>query len=423
MSSIFRTPKSIFFVLLLQASAVFAIGLADAKAQPGDVAPSTSIVLWWRPVASELNDGAPSGLVLLDLLRPSTGPAIFLASNAGRLALLMDPDEVGPGKLIDLQLGNNVARRICGTGEALWIGGLANERYAGLASAKMSDGYLAKVDRNGRIIWERTFGGHSLRTIESLASLPSGDVVVAGRDDDKTWLARISDGGTIIWEHFVGSGKGASVTTVSDAIFLTAFELNADSTVKSFSEDVSIWRFDEMGDMRAHRVIREGINRERGADFGRLFIEPAKDSVYILSAWLHLTSAKPVQVTKLDLNGGVVWHKELSETLLNLPKDLNLPADSGIVTWTRGVTTLGRGGPLIALPSKGKLILLHLDPVTGDTTQVEAAGPDCYRSAPTALFLRQKSDGVAWIFGSRREDFLGTGCTWLAEVSLDESLR
>jgi outer membrane protein assembly factor BamB len=273
----------------------------------------------------------------------------------------MDPDEVGPGRLIYLQL-SNIARRICGTGEALWIGGLANERYAGFGSAKMSDAYLAKVDRNGRIIWERTFGAHSLRTIESLASLPSGDVVVAGRDNERTWLARISGDGKIIWEQFVGSGKGASVTTAGDAIFLTAFEVSADSTVKSFSEDVSIWRFDEMGDMRAHNVIRDGINRERGADFGRLFIESANDSVYVLSAWLEFTSAKLVDVTKLDLHGDLVWHKELSETFLNVPKDLNLPAESGLVTWTRAVTTLGHGGPLIALPSKGKIILLHLDP-------------------------------------------------------------
>ena len=41
---------------------------------------------------------------------------------------------------------------------ALWIGGFANERYAGLGSARMSNASLAKLDRKragplGAYIW------------------------------------------------------------------------------------------------------------------------------------------------------------------------------------------------------------------------------------------------------------------------------
>jgi len=42
--------------------------------------------------------------------------------------------------------------------------------------------------------------------------------------NDRAWPARISADGKIVWEGYLGVGKGASVTTLGDKIALAAFE-------------------------------------------------------------------------------------------------------------------------------------------------------------------------------------------------------
>jgi PQQ-like domain len=416
LSSIFGVARIALLVQAFVASFVWSHG---SEAQPAGSGRDPLVLLWSKPIASGPSDGAPSGLVLMDILRSSDGPAVLLASDAGRPGLLLRPNEGGPGSLTYLPLTGNHLRICGGVGETLWIGGVAKERYAGIGSAQMTDGYLAKVDRSGRIFWEQSFGGHSLRTIESLASLPSGDVVVAGRDDERTWLARVSSDGKIVWERFVGSGKGAAVTTIGDRIFLTAFESNTGSAAKSFSEDVAFWSFDETGELRDHHIVREGVNRERGAHFGKLSIERSSDSIYVLSAWLDFVSAKAVEVTKLDLQGQVAWRKELPETLLNLPNALHLPNEPQVVTWPSGITVAPKKGLTIALPVKGRLAVLRFDEITGAFLErIITPGPDCYRNGATTLFLSQNADQDIWIFGSYQKESSAAGCIWLGQISL-----
>jgi hypothetical protein len=148
-----------------------------------------------------------------------------------------------------------------------------------------------------------------------LTPLPSGDVVVVGRDDERTWLARISGDGKVVWEHYFGVGKGASVTTARDKIAVVALEASAGSAPLSnpYREDVGFWTYDYAGQLIGHRIIRQGINRVYGAYGGTLTIEPFGDEIYISSKWLAVNAVKPLEIVKINSSEKqTVWRKELA---------------------------------------------------------------------------------------------------------------
>jgi len=140
----------------------------------------------------------------------------------------------------------------------------------------------------GRTIWERTFGARlGERRIESLAPPPSGEIVVAGRDADSAWLARISPEGKVIWERFFGTAKGAAVTAIGDKFFVVAFSAH-NASKSSYREDLTVWIFDRKAVILDRRIVREEVNAQRNAYFGRVLTRRSSDSVYVFSAWSAL---------------------------------------------------------------------------------------------------------------------------------------
>src|SRR5262249_53565011 len=220
----------------------------------------------WPPAQEE------KGLVLVDILRSPDSLKAILANADGRPSLLLDADESGPGRSIPLPLGGKDLH-IAGNGSGgYWIGGEINRHMIGIAPHYVSDGYLAKISATGNAIWEHRFGNRNERSIQSLAGLPSGEVVVSGRNDDATWLAKISEGGEVLWEKFFGVAKGSSVIAVGELIFVAAFSATHESDFYKYQDDLSLWIFDGAGTLVERRVIRNAINRKSSSAFGKIFL-------------------------------------------------------------------------------------------------------------------------------------------------------
>jgi len=78
------------------------------------------------------------------------------------------------------------------------------------------DGWLVKLDANGDIEWDRTYGGASVDQFGGILALPGGDYLIHGQslstDGDlpenhgnwDVWLMRVDAAGEIIWSHSYG---------------------------------------------------------------------------------------------------------------------------------------------------------------------------------------------------------------------------
>jgi len=79
-------------------------------------------------------------------------------------------------------------------------------------SAGQYDGWLLRLDKDGKLLWEKTFGGAEEDALFSVAALPDGGAIAAGAHgaDGQGWLLRIDAKGALVWEKRLG-GTGYDV--------------------------------------------------------------------------------------------------------------------------------------------------------------------------------------------------------------------
>ncbi len=378
-----------------------------------DAAGASLKIYWSKPVPS----GAllPSeALVLRDLTHSTDGSIVLHAAGGRSRLLLVGPDETRSGSVIHLRSKAGVlASKIApGIDNTFWLGGRVNQR-AYVPGGDIADAYLGRLDHQGRIIAEYTFKSSKFRMIQDLLSLPSGEVIVAGVDGNENWLGIVSDQGKLLWERRFGVGKGIALTTISDRIMAVAFERTTVNDKKRYQEDVAVWSFDQTGNMLARQIIRTGINENRGGHYGRLAIERSNDAIYVLSSWGDLFNAKPIEVTRLSVDGNLLWRKEL---LHSISQQTNKARTWG--SCNQDQTVLADGDLLVACSIKDQIFISRLDAKGGDLTVTSVPLPACHESRPAALFLNQKLNGAIWLFGSRPGNNVGASCTWLGELSL-----
>ena len=390
---------------------VFALlaSLVCGSAEPIGHDPSLVDIFFSKPLPAEQSgDGGQTNAVLADVFRSSSGPTILLVSDGARASLLTGADRTSFGTAFPLAV-QAYSLHLSGNGSGqLWIGGYSKPHHE--IYGRRTFAYLAKVDGQGHLIWEREFGGQTERRIQSIAPLPSGDVVVSATDDRKTWLAKISGTGDLVWELDVGVGKGSAVAAVGDDIVLAGIEAGSD--VEGYREDVSAWSFGQSGEQLRHWAIREGINRI-GQEYAEdVQIAKARDSVYIISKWGTFAPFRPPEVAKLDPRTGVSWRKELLETI-------NGEGNRAHVC-TLAVTALSNGDILIACRSAADEIkLLRLNAANGDlatsTFRFPTSPENCDKPWSPASLMLEESQKTVWLFGSPRFSDKRP-CGWIGEV-------
>ncbi len=76
------------------------------------------------------------------------------------------------------------------------------------------DGWLVKLDANGNIEWDRTYGGSGLEHFHDILALPDGGYLILGTSNSANtpgsqgswdvWLIRVDAFGTTLWSHSYG---------------------------------------------------------------------------------------------------------------------------------------------------------------------------------------------------------------------------
>jgi hypothetical protein len=402
-------PRHLLLVFCILLAPRF-IGEANAQSFNDKLQPHLE-TLWENAAPSNM----PLPLTLVGLTQSSNGSAVLLLSDQqNNKSLFIGANESGPGHLTPLPTLTTVAgsglRLVTGAAGQIWIGGISNYREA-LFGGHISDAYLAKLDSNGRLAWERNFEDPNGKEIHDLAALPDGDVVVVGTADNKAWIARISSDGHVVWERTISLGYAATVAIIGDKIVVAGFD----------ADDEAIWRFNSNGEPINHQVIEETIGKHPGPLlFIKLFAGESNGAIYIFSLWSEAfnphesMSAHPLKVIKLNSQGQIIWRNELSQVVLQGLKVTELGPDHRSTFCMPIIGLLGNRDLLVACPGTSLLLISKLDSTTGELKQVAVQRPlsslcQEYRSWPKVIVPR--SDKAIWLLGAGR-------CTWLDQISL-----
>lgn len=393
-------------------TAAFLILVFAAFAAPRAAAAASASLnlLWAIPVEVQAQTLSSSAIVLRDGPRAQNEPVVFLGTEK-RSQVFLKPSSAGPG-VKPLTVKATVLR-LMKHGDTIWLGGLSNKR-AYVPGGDIADRYVGKLDAQGQVVAEYSFRSGKWGLINDLAPLPSGNVVVAGQDGSAAWVAEISKEGNILWERRFGIGKGISIATLGNQIFAVAFDAIRSGGNSTYREDVRIWKINNSGELQGSQLVREGINFQSSAHYGRVAVVRSHDALYALSSFRNPSAARPLEISKIDADGHKIWSRTLSQTMWQQP--------NSTAGWRQscqaGKAVLKNGDLLIACAVESQILLFQLDADTSEVTERSVSLPDCNRMRPTALFLYQKPDGIIWLLGSLPEGVGGTGCTWLGELVL-----
>ena len=192
-------------------------------------------------------------------------------------------------------------------GEIVFCGSTWND------SNQTYDGTVVKLDFTGNKIWQKNFGYGNSDLLTSIAAVPAGGYVLAGRTDSKGagamdfWIIKIDEAGNLLWEKTYGGtfedkAENIFITKSGDLIVsgsqMTVSASYIDAWVlKLNSEGEKIWDKKIGGHFRCYAQAAAELN---GHYIIAGYFQPLGDDKY---------KENKARLTALDQNGNVVWDK------------------------------------------------------------------------------------------------------------------
>ncbi len=210
-----------------------------------------------------------------------------------------------------------------------------------------ADYWVFKLDAVGNLIWERTYGGSKAEYhVKTEATSDNGYILVGhtlSNDGDVTglhgthydcWVAKIDSNGNLEWQHTFGSingDYGRDIKQTNDGGYILAFQAYTSSPIGS-SDDYAIVKLDALGN-------EEWTNTFGGGTLDApLGIELYEDGFlvvgYSTSAGGHVSENfgdNDMWVIALDNVGQLVWEQSFGGAGWELARDVVRTSDGGFI--------------------------------------------------------------------------------------------
>ncbi len=209
------------------------------------------------------------------------------------------------------------------------------------------DIWLIKTDGEGNMLWQRTFGGDKEDVGFSVQQTSDGGFILLGwtssfgAGESDFWLIKVDGEGTMLWQRTFGSDKsdyGFSVQQTSDGGFiLLGFTLHVESLfapgdallIKTDAEGAIQWQHTFGGDK-----YDGGYSVQQTSDGGFILVG---------STWSFGAGKYDVWLIKTDGEGTIQWQRTFGGSEVDDGSSVRQTSDGGFILL--GVTeSFGAGG-------------------------------------------------------------------------------
>lgn len=177
------------------------------------------------------------------------------------------------------------------------------------------DLWLLRVDRNGKLIWEHSFGGISYEIGNCISKTSDGGLIISGSirskgfGNDDIWVLKLNRYGHFVWEKTFGgfnSEKGNSVIEAKNGDFLIT---GSTSSLGYGRKDINLLRVSKLGKKVWSKTFGGYLNDE-----GNEVFETANEEIVIVGSSVSDNYPYPQSVIiKTDKNGEVIWENYFGE--------------------------------------------------------------------------------------------------------------
>jgi hypothetical protein len=197
-----------------------------------------------------------------------------------------------------------------------------------------NDSWVVRLDKNGNIKWEKTYGGPTYDAVWGIQSTSDGGVILGGvtsstggniscsfHGEDDCWLAKLDSLGNIEWQKCYGGtlndGVGYIIATPDSGYLFTASSNSDDGEVTDNHGNYDIWvvKVDHWGNLVWQKCF--GGSQEDKS----LIVRVAMDNNYLIGGFTHSNDGDVYDnhslsqdfsdgwLIKVSKDGNLMWQK------------------------------------------------------------------------------------------------------------------
>jgi len=211
------------------------------------------------------------------------------------------------------------------------------------------DIYILKLNENGKLVWQKTFGGENNEEALSIQQTNDGGYIVAGWTASygveyiDVYILKLDMNGNLLWQKtFGGAGEDAalSIQQTKDGGYIVA------GVTKSFGAgdfDVYILKLDADGNLVWQKTFG-------GTDEDVAYsVQQTKDGGYVVAGYTRSFggSDKDVYILKIDENGELIWEKTFGGKYDDVALSIQQTNDGGYIASGTSILKLDADGNLV----------------------------------------------------------------------------
>jgi arginine repressor len=220
------------------------------------------------------------------------------------------------------------------------------------------DIWIIKTDANGNKIWQKTYGGAGDEDAWAITGTADGGFIVAGTTTSNNngdvgptkgfgdiWILKLDANGNLLWQKTFGGNAdefARSVISNPDGTFIVAGYTGSNNSGDvgvnhgSGTSDFWILKLDASGNLLWQKTLGG-----TGSDFA-VAVTGSADGGYVIAGYTnsnnsgdvganHGSTGNDMWVVKLDANGNLVWQKTLGGTGSDNANCITRSTDGGFV--------------------------------------------------------------------------------------------
>lgn len=232
---------------------------------------------------------------------------------------------------------------------------LTGSRRIGDDFMSFSDAWAVKLDQDGQVVWQKSYGGSDNDSAASARHTSDGGYIIAGTTtsfgagNEDAWVLKLDANGNVEWQKTYG-GPGLDSALFAEQI-LSGGYIVAGNTSSFGAGGGDAW------------VIK--LRTDGTVDWQKTYGGPNSDHLYAFQrtgdggyiatggTYSFETVNRDIWVLKLDANGGVDWFRTFGDIAFDYGTAVRQTADNGFIV--AGFTGSGRAAWVAKLGSNGTL--------------------------------------------------------------------
>ena len=220
--------------------------------------------------------------------------------------------------------------------------------------------YHTRPNYQGEIVWEKTFGGEENDQGYCIIETHDGGYAITGSTESKgngkkdSWVLRLDKNGELIWEKTFGgdeNDQGNSIIETSDDGYAITGSTESKGNGK---QDLWVLKLDRDGELQWEKTFGGEEN-----DQGKIILQ--KDNKhFIVAGWTesHGIIFADYWLLEIDQTGQLIWDKTYGGDDIDKINALTIDRDNNLlalgITWSMG--TGGKDAWVVKLDPEGNLV-------------------------------------------------------------------